>query len=258
MLSACVINPYMLSDLGAPQGDRARHRCRKNDTLTIPCTYIVLFFNARRIHRWSGNSPISPFPRSGKILAVSHLYFTFFSQKKASQFTRCILKSCECMQQRDILFVFSLHFLPLPRGFAASFAAGLAAGFAGAASFAAGFACLAGGASSSLLSTAAHFPPVARACLARGASTAAAVRLPLAGGTSSSPSLSEPLSSFSVSSSSPIRDSLKSLINLVCTCSAGSQVLCLADQPFHLIRYSAMPPLRRFPMMSCREWRHGR
>ena len=41
MLSACVINPYMLSDLGAPQGDRARHRCRKNDTLTIPWNAFV-------------------------------------------------------------------------------------------------------------------------------------------------------------------------------------------------------------------------
>ena len=54
--------------------DEAIRRCKG-------LAYIDLFFDPSRNALSSGNSPISPFPRSGKFLAVSHLYLTKFRQK---------------------------------------------------------------------------------------------------------------------------------------------------------------------------------
>ena len=55
--------------------------CSYNTTLNLLHLYIDLFFDPSRNALSSGNSPISPFPRSGKFLAVSHLYLTKFRQK---------------------------------------------------------------------------------------------------------------------------------------------------------------------------------
>ena len=56
--------------------------------------YIVLFFDPRRILKWSGNSPISLFRRGRFFCRFTRLYFKFFSQngttrKPVSACNRC-------------------------------------------------------------------------------------------------------------------------------------------------------------------------